>query len=135
MDFDSGIFARNSPWSALAEGSKSRAPTLIDTADALTTGSHGQGERDRSRSRRAVWKKLGWKAGLAAALIAAGYSGWLLIPLVVKSDFAPHFKTTLIAVLGATPLLTKFAAVALFGSEAINFLKRHIGKLWQRDGS
>jgi hypothetical protein len=89
----------------------------------------------RHTRRKANWKRLGWKAGLAAALIAAGYSAWLLIPLVVKSDFAPHFKTALIAVLGATPLLTKFAAVALFGSEAINFLKRHMGKLWQRDGS
>jgi hypothetical protein len=84
--------------------------------------------------RKADWKKLGWKVGLAAALIAAGYGAWLLIPLVVDSDFAPYFKTALIAVLGATPLLTKFAAAALFGSEAINLLKRHIGKLWRQDG-
>ena len=84
--------------------------------------------------RKADWKKLGWKVGLAAALIAAGYGAWLLIPLVVASDFAPHFKTALIAVLGATPLLSKFAAAALFGSEAINLLKRHIGKLWRQDG-
>ena len=84
--------------------------------------------------RKADWKKLGWKVGLAAALIAAGYGAWLLIPLVVESDFAPHLKTALIAVLGATPLLTKFAAAALFGSEAINLLKRHIGKWWRQDG-
>lgn len=84
--------------------------------------------------RKAVWKKLGWKVGLAAALIAAGYGAWFLIPLAEKSDFAPHLKTALIAVLGATPLLTKFAAVALFGSKAINLLKRHIGKLWRWDG-
>jgi hypothetical protein len=36
----------------------------------------------------------------------------------------------LIATLGATPLLTKFAAAALFGKEAISFLKRYIGGLW-----
>ena len=85
-----------------------------------------------SRAQRgADWKKLGWKVGLAAVLIAAGYGGWLLIPLVVRSDFAPHYKTSLIAVLGATPLLTKFAAAALFGKEAINYLRRYLGRLWR----
>lgn len=93
---------------------------------AANTTSHTQ--------RKANWKKLGWKVGLAAALIGAGYGAWLLIPLVVRSDFAPHSKATLIAVLGATPLLTKFAALALFGSEAISLLKRYVGKLWQRHG-
>ena len=79
----------------------------------------------RHTRRKTNWKKLGWKVGLAAALIAAGYSAWLLIPIVVGSDLTPHFKTALIATLGATPLLTKIAAVALFGKEAINFLKRY----------
>ena len=81
--------------------------------------------------RKADWKKLGWKVCLAAALIAAGYGAWLLIPLVVKSDFAPHLKTALVATLGATPLLTKFVAVAIFGKEIINFLKRYLGRLWR----
>ena len=88
---------------------------------AANTTSHTQ--------RKANWKKLGLKVCLAAALIAAGYGAWLLIPFVVKSDFAPHFKTALIATLGATPLLTKLAAVALFGKEAINFLKRYLGRV------
>ena len=69
--------------------------------------------------------------GLAAALIAAGYGAWFLIPLVVGSDFAPHIKTMLIATLGATPLLTKFAAAALFGKEAINFLRRYLVRVWR----
>ena len=69
--------------------------------------------------------------GLAAALIAAGYGAWLLIPLVVGSDLAPHIKTMLIATLGATPLLTKFAAVALFGKEAINFLRHYLVRVWR----
>ena len=37
----------------------------------------------------------------------------------------------LIATLGATPLLTKFAAVALFGKEAINFLRRYLVRVWR----
>ena len=61
--------------------------------------------------------------------------GWLRClapyPLVVRSDFAPQIKTALIATLGATPLLTKFAAVALFGKEAINLLRRYLGRLWR----
>ena len=81
--------------------------------------------------RKPNWKRLGWKVGLAAALIAAGYGAWLLIPLVVRSDLTPHIKTMLIATLGATPLLTKFAAVALFGKEAINFLRRYLVRLWR----
>ena len=74
-----------------------------------------------TNQRNTNWKRLGCKVCLAAALIAAGYGAWLLIPLVVKSDFPPHFKTALIAMLGFTPLLTKFAAVALFGKEANQF--------------
>ena len=60
---------------------------------------------------KADWKRLGWKVGLAAAVIAAGYGAWFLIPLVVKSDFAPYFKTALIAVLGATLLLPAIGPV------------------------
>ena len=85
----------------------------------------------RHTRRKTNWKKLGWKVGLAAALIAADYSAWLLIPIVVGSDLTPHFKTALIATLGATPLLTKIAAVALFGKEAIHFLKRYLGRVWR----
>ena len=61
---------------------------------AANTTSHTQ--------RKANWKKLGLKVCLAAALIAAGYGAWLLIPLVVGSDLAPHTKTMLIATLVAT---------------------------------
>ena len=96
---------------------------------------HGSCEHDPSHSAQGKLEEARMEGGSSRCVDRGGYSAWLLIPLVVKSDFAPHFKTALIAVLGATPLLTKFAAVALFGSEAINFLKRHMGKLWQRDGS
>ena len=57
---------------------------------------------------------------LAATLIAAGYGAWLLIPLVVKSDFAP-LKTALIATFGGCPSITKFAAAALFGKGRSTF--------------
>ena len=48
----------------------------------------------RHTRRKTNWKKRGWKVGLAAALIAAGYNAWLLISIVVGSDLTPHFKMT-----------------------------------------
>ena len=74
LDFNSGILARHSAWPALAKGSKSRALTLIDanTAAVLTTVMAMVNGTSRAQG-KADWKKLGWKVGLAAALIAAGY--------------------------------------------------------------
>jgi hypothetical protein len=82
--------------------------------------------------RQTGWKQLGWRVCLAAALVAAGYGAWLLIPLVVTSDLEAHIKTSLTAMLGATPLLTKLAAIALFGRPAFNLVKRYAVKFWQR---
>ena len=82
--------------------------------------------------RKSGWKQLGWRVCLAAGLIAAGYGAWLLIPMVIRSDFAPHIKTPLIAMLGATPLLTKLAAIALFGKPVVDLVKRYAVHFWQR---
>ena len=69
---------------------------------------------------------------MAAVLVASGYGAWLLIPAVIAVDFEPRVKTMLIAMLGATPLLTKLAAIALFGRPAFNIVKRYVVKFWQR---
>jgi aconitase A len=82
--------------------------------------------------RKSGWKQLGWRVGLAAVLVASGYGAWLLIPAVIAVDFEPRVKTMLIAMLGATPLLTKLAAIALFGRPAFNIVKRYVVKFWQR---
>ena len=82
--------------------------------------------------RKSGWKQLGWRVCLAAGLIAAGYGAWLLIPMVIRSDFAPHIKTPLIAMLGATPLLTKLVAIALFGKPVVDLVKRYAVHFWQR---
>jgi hypothetical protein len=68
-----------------------------------------------------------------AVLIAGGYGAWLIIPLVVASDLSPSVKTTLTALLGATPLLTKLLAIALLGRPTIDFLKRHSFKLFRKE--
>jgi hypothetical protein len=52
--------------------------------------------------------------------------------MVARSDFAPHIKSPLIAMLGATPLLTKLAAIALFGKPVVDLVKRYAIHFWQR---
>ena len=74
-----------------------------------------------------------WRLAVGAILIVGGYGAWLVIPLVVGSNLTPSIKTTLTAVLGATPLLTKLLAIALLGRPTIDFLKRHSFKLFRKD--
>ena len=76
-----------------------------------------------------------WRLAVGAILIVGGYGAWLVIPLVVGSNLTPSIKTTLTAVLGATPLLTKLLAIALLGRPTIDFLKRHSFKLFRKDSS
>ena len=74
-----------------------------------------------------------WRLAIGAIFIVGGYGAWLIIPLVVGSDLPPTIKTTLTAVLGATPLLTKLLAIALLGRPTIDFLKKHSVKLFHKD--
>jgi hypothetical protein len=46
--------------------------------------------------------RLGWRAGIGAALILGGYLALLLIPLVLASDLEPKLKAALIGVIGLT---------------------------------
>ena len=79
-------------------------------------------------ARREELIQLGWRAGIGAALIVAGYLALLLIPLVLASDFEPQFKAALSAMIGFTPLLTELAAVALLGKPALNVIKRVVAR-------
>jgi hypothetical protein len=74
-----------------------------------------------------------WRIIIGAVLIVGGYGAWLIIPFVVGSGLSPRLKTALTAFLGATPLLTKFLAIALLGRPTINFLKSHSFKLFRKD--
>ena len=95
-------------------------------------GSHSYCEKRHSSSTEIGLEAVRVGVCLAAGLIAAGYGAWLLIPMVIRSDFAPHIKTPLIAMLGATPLLTKLAAIALFGKPVVDLVKRYAVNFWQR---
>jgi branched-subunit amino acid ABC-type transport system permease component len=74
-----------------------------------------------------------WRLAIGAVLIVGSYLAWLIIPLVVSSGLSPEAKTALTALLGATPLATKFIAVALLGRPTINYLKKHPLKLFRRE--
>jgi hypothetical protein len=71
-------------------------------------------------------QQLGWRFALGTILIVGGYGAWSLIPIVIAADLEPSVKAALSGLFGATPFLTKVAAVALMGRPAYNFLKRTV---------
>ena len=58
--------------------------------------------------------------------MVGAYGAWPLIPLVVGADIDPGLKAGLSGLLGATPFLSKFIAVAVMGRPAYYFLKRTV---------
>jgi hypothetical protein len=72
--------------------------------------------------------KLGWRFAAGVILIVGAYAAWSLIPAVVASELHPGFKSALAALLGATPFISKMAAVALMGRPAYDFFKRSVLK-------
>jgi hypothetical protein len=72
--------------------------------------------------------RLGWRFTAGVVLIVGAYAAWSLIPVVVTSDLPAWAKSALAAVLGATPFMSKVAAVALMGRPAYDFFKRNVLK-------
>jgi len=72
--------------------------------------------------------RLGWRFAVGVVLIIGGYAAWSLIPVAVAMDIHPGAKSALTALLGATPFLTKVAAVALMGRPAFELFKRSVLK-------
>ena len=72
--------------------------------------------------------RFGWRFAVGVALIVGGYAAWSLIPVAVATDLHPGAKSALTALLGATPFLTKVAAVALMGRPAYDLFKRSVLK-------
>ena len=66
-------------------------------------------------------------------ILIGAYVAWPLIPVVMATDWDPAFKAGLSGVLGATPFLSKFVAIAVMGRPAYYFLKRTVyARLRQR---
>jgi hypothetical protein len=79
--------------------------------------------------------KFGWRLCMAMALVIAGYSALLLIPVVIATDFEPKLKAAMTGVLGLAPLLTKLAAIAIIGKPAFTFIKHRMVKFLQNRSS
>ena len=80
-------------------------------------------------------EQIGWRFAIGTALIVGSYGAWLLIPAVLATDLTPSVKAALSGLFGATPFLSKIAAVALMGRPAYYFLKRTVFNRLRKAGN
>jgi hypothetical protein len=71
-------------------------------------------------------EQIGWRFGLGTLILVGAYLAWPLIPVVMAADLEPGLKASISGLLGATPFLSKFIAVAVMGRPAYYFLKRTV---------
>ncbi len=69
---------------------------------------------------------MGWRFTIGAVILVGAYVAWPLIPIVMATDLEPGIKAGLSGLLGATPFLSKFVAMAVMGRPAYYFLKRTV---------
>jgi hypothetical protein len=71
-------------------------------------------------------EQVGWRFALGTVILVGAYIAWPMIPFVMAADLDPGFKAGLSGLLGATPFLSKFVAVAVMGRPAYYFLQRNV---------
>jgi branched-subunit amino acid ABC-type transport system permease component len=71
-------------------------------------------------------EQIGWRFALGTLVLVGAYAAWPLIPLVMMTDLTPGIKAGLSGLLGATPFMSKFVALAIMGRPAYYFLKRTV---------
>ena len=71
-------------------------------------------------------EQMGWRFALGTLVLIGAYGAWLLIPVVMMTDLEPGIKAGLSGLLGATPFISKFVALAIMGRPAYYFLKRTV---------
>jgi branched-subunit amino acid ABC-type transport system permease component len=71
-------------------------------------------------------EQVGWRFALGTLILVGAYLAWPLIPVVMAADLEPGVKAGISGLLGATPFLSKFIAVAVMGRPAYYFLKRTV---------
>jgi hypothetical protein len=79
-------------------------------------------------------EQIGWRFAIGTAIIVAAYAAWPLIPVVMMTDLEPGIKAGLSGLLGATPFISKFLALAIMGRPAYYFLKRTVYDRLRRRG-
>ena len=63
-------------------------------------------------------EQIGWRFALGTLILVGAYAAWPLIPVVMMTDLEPGAKAGLSGLLGATPFMSKFVALAIMGSNA-----------------
>ena len=71
-------------------------------------------------------EQIGWRFALGTLVLVGAYIAWPLIPVVMMTDLEPGIKAAISGVLGATPFMSKFVALAIMGRPASYFLKRTV---------
>jgi hypothetical protein len=71
-------------------------------------------------------EQIGWRFALGTLVLVGAYIAWPLIPVVMMTDLEPGIKAAISGVLGATPFMSKFVALAIMGRPAYYFLKRTV---------
>lgn len=71
-------------------------------------------------------EQIGWRFALGTLVLVGAYIAWPLIPVVMMTDLDPGVKAAISGVLGATPFMSKFVALAIMGRPAYYFLKRTV---------
>lgn len=71
-------------------------------------------------------EQAGWRFAIGSILLVGAYLAWPMIPFVLGADLDPGVKAWLSGLLGATPFLSKFVAIAIMGRPAYYFLKRTV---------
>ena len=71
-------------------------------------------------------EQIGWRFAIGTLVLVGAYIAWPLIPVVMMTDLEPGIKAAITGVLGATPFMSKFVALAIMGRPAYYFLKRTV---------
>ena len=71
-------------------------------------------------------EQIGWRFALGTVVLVGAYAAWPLIPVVMMTELEPGIKAGLSGLLGATPFISKFLALAIMGRPAYYFLKRTV---------
>lgn len=71
-------------------------------------------------------EQIGWRFALGTLLLVGAYAAWPMIPVVMMTDLDPGIQAGLSGLLGATPFISKFVALAIMGRPAYYFLKRTV---------
>ena len=71
-------------------------------------------------------EQIGWRFAIGTLVLVGAYAAWPLIPVVMMTDLEPGIKAGLSGLLGATPFMSKFVALAIMGRPAYYFLKRTV---------